>query len=140
MRFCRAHVAAVRGRDKDRVARVSSLTNEEPLVVVKACVDIVWEVVGKDCGDGRDGVIREGEASLCRGGCGSVCKGASGFKDRDVSRDRGSGRHRGSEVFTSRRGNENVIRVDGDVFVERGEEEGVENFLGDLGGCRRHCR
>ena len=33
------------GGDKDRTAGVSSLTNEEPLVIVKACVDVVWEVV-----------------------------------------------------------------------------------------------
>ena len=48
------------GGDKDRATGVSSLTNEEPLVVVKACVDIVWEVVGEDCGDSRYSVVREG--------------------------------------------------------------------------------
>ena len=43
--FRRAYITAMCGGDKDRAARVPSLTNEEPLVVVKACVDIVWEVI-----------------------------------------------------------------------------------------------
>ena len=60
------------GGNKDRAARVSSLTNEEPLVVVKACVDVVREIIRKDCGDSRDGVIREGETSLCCGRRGSI--------------------------------------------------------------------
>ena len=33
------------GGNEDRATRVSSLTDEEPLVVVKVCVDIMWEVV-----------------------------------------------------------------------------------------------
>ena len=45
VRFCRAHVAAMRRGDEDCVAGVSSLTNEEPLVVVKVCVNIVREVI-----------------------------------------------------------------------------------------------
>ena len=45
MRFYRTHVAAVRGGDENCSARVSPLTNEEPLVIVKACIDIVWEIV-----------------------------------------------------------------------------------------------
>ena len=77
MRFCGAYIATMRGWDKDRTTRVSSLANEEPLVVVEAGVDIVREIVGKDCGDSCDGVIREGETSLCCGGCGSVCEGVS---------------------------------------------------------------
>jgi hypothetical protein len=128
----------VRGWDKDRATRVSSLANEEPLVIVKAGVDIVREVVGKDCGNGHDGVIREGETSLCRGGRGSVRKGAFGAKDRDVGRDRGLGGRRGSEVFAARRGDKDVVGVNGNVFVERGEEEGVEDFLSDSGGSGRH--
>jgi hypothetical protein len=45
VQFRRAHVAAMHGGDEDRATRVSSLTNEEPLGVVEACVDIMWEVV-----------------------------------------------------------------------------------------------
>ena len=45
MRFCRAYIVAMCGGNEDCVARVSSLTNEEPLVVVKTCVNIVWEIV-----------------------------------------------------------------------------------------------
>ena len=41
----RAYVTAMCGGNKDRATRVSSLTNEEPLVVVKAGVDIMREVV-----------------------------------------------------------------------------------------------
>ena len=36
---------ALRGGDKDRATGVSALANEEPLVVVKAGVDIVGEVI-----------------------------------------------------------------------------------------------
>ena len=43
--FDGAFVTVMCGGDKDRATRVSSLTNEEPLVVMKACVDIVREVV-----------------------------------------------------------------------------------------------
>ena len=90
-------------------------------MVVEASVDIMWEVVRKDCGDSRGGVIREGEAPLRRGGCRSVCEGALGAEDRDVSCDWGVGGHRGSEVFTAGRGDEDVVGVDGDVLVEWGE-------------------
>ena len=36
---------AVRGGDEDRATGVSSLTPEEPLVIVKARVDVMWEVI-----------------------------------------------------------------------------------------------
>ena len=83
-------------------------------------------------------MIGEGKAPL---GCGrgrGVDKRMFGAKDGDISRDRGIGVHRGSKVFTLRRGDEDVVGVDGDVLVERGEEEGVKNLLSDLGGCGRH--
>ena len=124
--------------DKDRAMRVSSSTNEEPLVVVKSCVDIVWEVVGEDRGDSRYSVVREGETSLRRGGCGGVCEGTSGTEDRDVSRCWSRGGPRGSEIFASGGGDEDIVGVNGDIFVERGEEESVEDFLGDSGRCGRH--
>ena len=44
----------------------------------------------------------------------------------------------GSKVFVARRGDENVIGIHGNIFVERGEEESVEDFLGDLGRSGRH--
>ena len=116
------------------MARVPSAANEEPLVVVKTGVDIVREIIGEDRGDSRDGVIGEGKTSLCCGGYGSVGEGTSGAKDRDVSRYRGISSHRGPEMFLSRSGDEDIVRVDGDIFVERGEEEGVEDFLGYMGG------
>ena len=128
----------MRGGDEDRVTGVSSLTNEEPLVVMKAGVDIVREVVQKNCGDSCGSVVRKGEAPLRRGRCGSVHERVLSTKNRDISRDWGSGVHRGPEVFVSRGGDENIIGVDGNVFVKRGEEEGVEDFLGDLGGSGRH--
>ena len=37
----RAYVAAMRRGDKDRTVRVSSLANEEPLMVVKVGVNVV---------------------------------------------------------------------------------------------------
>ena len=114
------------------------MTNEEPLVVVEAGVDVVREIVRKDCGDSRDGVIREGETPLHCGGCGSVCEGAFRAEYRDIGRDWGISSHRGSEVFAAGRGDEDVVGVYGDVFVEWGEEESVENFLGDLWRGGRH--
>ena len=128
------------GGNKDRVTRVSSLATEEPLVIMEASIDVVREVVGKDCGDSRDGVIREGETSLCRGGCRSVCEGTFGAKDRDISRDRGTSGHRGLEVFAARRGDKDIVGVNCNVFMERGEEESVEDFLSDLGRSGRHGR
>ena len=124
--------------DKDRATRVSSLANEEPLVVVEVGVDIVREIIGKDCGDSCDSVIREGETSLCCGGYGSVCKGAFGVKDRDVSRGWGTRGHRRSEIFAARRGDKDIIGVNGNVFMKRGKEESVENLLSDLGRGGRH--
>ena len=128
------------GGDKDRATRVLSLTNEEPLVVVKACVNIVWKVIRENGGDSRYGVVGKGEASLCRGGRGSVREGAFGTENRDVSCNRDSGTHWGSEVLVSRRGDEDIVGVDSDIFVERGKKESVEYFLSDPGRSGRHRR
>ena len=38
----------MRGWDKDCVVWMWALANEEPLEVVKACVDIVWEMIRQD--------------------------------------------------------------------------------------------
>ena len=114
------------------------MTNEEPLVVVNSCSDIMWEVVREDRGDSHDSVVRKGEAPLCCGRCGSVHEGALGAENRDVSHGWGRGVHRGSEMFASRGGNENVVGINGDVFMKRGKEESVEDFLGYLGGSGRH--
>ena len=81
MWFRRAYIAAMRRGDKDRATRVSSLANEEPLVVVKAGVDIVGEIVGEDCGDSCDGMVGERETALRGDGHGSVCKGTFGTED-----------------------------------------------------------
>ena len=114
------------------------MTNEEPLVIVKTCIDIVWEVIREDHGDGRGGVVREGEAPLRRGGRGSVRERAFGGKDGDVSHDRGSGICWRLEVFALRRGEKDIIGVNGDVLVKRGEKESVEDFLSYAGGSGRH--
>ena len=45
-------------------------------MVVEAGVDIVGEIVGKDRSDSRDGVIREGETPLRRGGHRGALEGA----------------------------------------------------------------
>ena len=138
MWFRGAYITTMCGGDKDRVTGVSSLTNEEPLVVVKACVDIVWKVIREDGGDSRYSVVGKGETSLCRGGRGSVREGAFGTENRDVSRNRGSGIQWGSDIFTSRRGDEDIVGVDSDIFVEWGKKESVEYFLGYVGRCGRH--
>ena len=127
------------GWDKDRAARVSSLANEEPLVVVEAGVDIMREVVGKDRGNSHGGVVGEGETPLRRGRRGSVCEGTFGAEDRNVRCYRGIGGHRGSEVFSARRGDKDVVGVHGNIFMKWGEEESVEDFLSDLGRSGRHC-
>ena len=83
-------------------------------------------------------MLREREAPLCHGGCRGVFEGALGAKDRDISRDRGVRGHRRSEVFAAGRRDEDIIGVNGDILVERGEEKGVENLLSDAGRGRRH--
>ena len=75
---------------------------------------------------------------MCRGGCRSVCKRTLGAENGDMGCDWGNGVHWRTEVLTAGRGDEDVVRVDGDVLMEWGEEEGVENFLSDLGGSGRH--
>ena len=127
------------GGDKDRATRVLSLSNKEPLVVVKARIDIVWEVIREDCSNGRGGVVRKGEAPLRRGRCGGVRKGTLGAENRDISCDWSSDVHWGSKVFTMGRGDKDVVGVNSNVLVKRSEEESVEDFLGDLGGSGRHC-
>ena len=57
------------------------MANEEPLVVVEADVDIAREVVGKDCGNSRDGVVGKGETSLRRGRCRGVFERTLGAED-----------------------------------------------------------
>ena len=74
------------------------MANEEPLVVVKACVNIVWKVVREDGGDSRYGVVGKGEASLCRGGRGSVCQGTFGTEDGHIGRGWGICGHRVSRL------------------------------------------
>ena len=116
------------------------MANEEPLVVVEAGVDIVREIVGKDGDDGRDGVIREGEASLRVGGHGSIRQRSSGVKDGYVGCGWGVSSHWGLKVFATWGGDEDVVRVDSDVLVEWSEEESVEDFLGNARGSGRHYR
>ena len=116
------------------------MANKEPLVVVKASIDVVGEVIGEDCGDGRDGVVREREAALSRGGRGGIYKGTPGAKNRDIGCGRGTSGHRWPKVFASGGGDKYVVGVDGNVFVERGEEEGVEDFLSYAGRSGRHGR
>ena len=71
------------GGDKDHAMGVSSLTNEEPLMVVKARINIVWEVVRENCGNGRGSVVWKGKVPLRRGGCGSVFKRTFCAEDGD---------------------------------------------------------
>ena len=116
------------------------MTNEEPLVVAKACVDIVREVVRENGGNGRDGMVWKVKAPLCCGGRRSIREGTSGTEDRDIGRGRGIGGHRGSEVFASGRSHKDVVGVNSDILVKQGEEESVEYFLGYAGRSGRHGR
>ena len=56
-----------------------------------------------------------------------------------MSRSEGISGYRGLVVFSMRRGNVNIIGVDGDIVVERSKKEGVEQFLGNVGGSGGHC-
>ena len=114
------------------------MANKEPLVVMEASVDVVWEVIREDGGDSCGGVVRQWETSLRRGGCGSVRKRTLGAEDGYISRSWGVCGHWGSKVFTSWEGDKDVVGVNSDVLVEQGKEESVENFLSDLGGSGRH--
>ena len=116
------------------------MTNEEPLVVMKACVDVVWEVVREDRGDGCDGVVREGETPLRCGRYGSVRQRTFGTEDGHIGCGWGVCGHWRSEVFASRGSDEDVVRVNGDVFMKRSKEEGVEDFLSDSRRGGRHGR
>ena len=43
------------------------MANEEPLGVMESGVNVVWDVVGQDCHDGSNGMVREGKTALCCG-------------------------------------------------------------------------
>ena len=101
MRFCRTHVTAMRRGDEDRAMRVSSLANEEPLVVVKAGIDIVGKVVRQNGSDGGDRMIRDRKTALRHGRKQHGSEGLSCAQDRDVSHGRGVSGHWGSEVFAT---------------------------------------
>ena len=114
------------------------MANEEPLVVVKAGIDVVGEIVREDCGDGRDGMVRERKTALRVGGCGSVRQWSFGAEDGYISRGGGVCGHRGSKVFSAWGGDKDVVGVNSDVLVEWSKEESVEDFLSDLGRSGRH--
>ena len=57
------------------------MANEEPLVVMKAGVNIMREVIGKDGGDSRGGVVGKGETSLRRSRCRGAFEGALSAED-----------------------------------------------------------
>ena len=121
----------MRRGDKDCTSGVLSLANKEPLTGMELGVDIVWEVIGKDCCDGSDCMVRERETSLRRSRYWFGCEGLSSTKNGDVGCDGGVSGHQGSEVLSSRGRDVDVIRVYGDIVMEWGEEEGIEKFLSD---------
>ena len=65
--FSRANIPSMMVGNKDRAVRVLSLTNEEPLEVVKLGIYVVQEVVRQDCCYGSDGMIGEGKTPLRHG-------------------------------------------------------------------------
>ena len=130
----------MRGRNEDHATGVSPLANEEPLVVVEMCVDIVREVIREDRSDSCGGVVGKGETPLRRGRCGSIRKRSLGAEDGYISRGWGICGRWGPKVFMSWGGDKDIVGVNGDVLVERSKEESVEDFLGDLGRSGRHGR
>ena len=117
---------------------MSSLSDEEPLLVMKVGIDVMWEVIGEDGRNGGNSVIWKWKTPLCRGRGGNVTEGLSCAQDRDVSHNGRVGGRWWSEVFPSRGSNIDVVRIHSDVVVEWGEKEGVENFLGDARRSGRH--
>ena len=120
--------------------RVLSLANEEPLVGMQSGVDVMQKVIRKNSRNGSDCVIGEGEAALCCGRQWGVGKGLFCAQDGDIGCDGGIGVHRWSEVFLVGGGDKNIVGVYSDIFVEQGEEKGVEEFLRNMrqGGRHRH--
>ena len=138
MRFGGVYSVSMRRGDKDHAAGVSSLTNEEPLRVVQSGVDIMREVVRKDCRNGSNCVIGEGKTFLHCGGYWFGGKGSPCAKNGDVGRDRGASSHWGSEILLLRRGDEDIVGVNGDIFMKGGEEESIKQLACNLGQSRRH--
>ena len=114
------------------------MSHKKPLVGVEPGIDVVWQVVRKDCRDGGNSVIGKRETPLCRSGHQFGGKGASSTEDRDIGHRGSVDSHWGLEVFPSRGGDIDVVGVNGDIVVERGKKKGVEYFLSYAGGCRRH--
>ena len=108
-------------------------------MVVKMCIDIVWEVIREDHSYGRDSMVGEGKASLCCDGSRSVHKRAFGTENGDVCCYGSTGGHWRSEILALGRGDKDVIGVHSDILMEWGEEEGIENFLSYMGRSGRHC-
>ena len=129
----------VRRGDEDRASGVLALANKEPLVGVEPGIDIMWEVIGKDGCDGSDSMVRERETPLCHSRHWFGREGSSCTQNGDVGHSGGVGDHRGSEILSSRSGDIDVIRINGDVVVERGEKEGIKQFLSHARGSGRHC-
>ena len=96
------------------------------MVGMELGIDIVWEVIEKDCCDGSNCMIGKGKTPLRCSRYWFSGKGSSGTKNRDVGRDEGVGSHWGSKVLPSRSGDIDIVGIDGDIVVEQGEKEGVE--------------
>jgi hypothetical protein len=60
------------GWNEDSAVRVRSLTDEEPLEIVKACVDGVWKVVRQYVLNGFDSMRGKSECTLCGDGHGGT--------------------------------------------------------------------
>ena len=114
------------------------MANEEPLVVVKAGINIVGEVIGEDRGYGCDGMVRERETALRVGRRGSVRQRSLGTEDGYIGCGWGVCGYRGSKVYAAWGGDKDVVGVDGNVFMEWREEESIEDFLGYSRGSGRH--
>ena len=69
------------GGDKDCVTGVSPLANEEPLVVMKLGINVMWEVIGEDGCNSCNGMVGKGKAPLCHGRDRRVNKRSSGAED-----------------------------------------------------------
>ena len=83
-------------------------------------------------------MIGEGKAPLRHSGHGDISQRLSRAQNRDVSGCSGSGSHWGLRVFSSGEGDKNIVGIDSDIFVKRGEEEGIEKFARDLRQSGRH--
>jgi hypothetical protein len=101
-----------RGWNEDGVSWVRTLADEEPLEVVKACVNSVWKVVGEYVLNGFDSMRWKGECTLHGNGHGGTSQQSVRAEDCDLCQyNQGSGRRWNGRRGGNGRGYDDVVVV-----------------------------